>query len=433
MSTTTRPAETDTWVDPAKLAERFGTPAYVYNLALVRAAHADLRRALPADAALYYSLKANPHPLVVAQLAALGCRAEVSSTGELDTALAAGVQPAQVLMTGPGKSPDAIGHALDRGVTRFSVDSPTDLARVGSAAAIRAMDARCLLRVNADENAPGMGLAMTGVPSQFGADASWIRRSPDLFRSHGRATVTGLHLYMGTNLSDEDTLLRQFDIAIRLAASLHDVIGPVTEIDLGGGFGAPYARAGTRPRLHNLAARLDDLLDEHLPGWRNGSLEVAFESGRYLVGDCGTLLSRILDVKQSKGRSFVVLDTGVHHLGGMAGLRRVPPMIPTITAASPGPATPDQANIPCTVAGPLCTPLDTFGRDLPLPDPQPGLLATIPNVGAYGLTASLLAFLGHPAPVEVITDGAEIISASRLHIHRRDTDPACHPVNSSIT
>jgi diaminopimelate decarboxylase len=400
---------------PDHIAAQFGTPTYVYDLGAVRAAHADLRRALPGQAGLYYSLKANPHPQVAGELARLGCRAEVSSSGEAETALAAGFPPGDILLTGPAKTAETIGYALARGIRRFSVESPRDLARVGELALAHDVGAQCLLRVNADEPAPGLGLAMTGTASQFGADLSWVMRQPELFRRAGGAAVTGLHLYMGTNLADEQALLRQFAVGAAIAARLAGTFGTLAEVNLGGGFGAPYASAGSRPVFAGLACGLHQLLDARLPGWRSGQPRVTFESGRYLVAGAGVLICSVADVKVSKGTLFTVLDSGVNHLGGMSGLRRLPPVLPDVRPLdghSGGP--PAQT----TVAGPLCTPLDTLARAAVLPPLAAGQRLVIPNVGAYGLTASLLAFLSHPAPVEVVVDGEEITGASRLCLTR---------------
>lgn len=409
----------------ADLAASFGTPLYVYDLAAVRRAYHDLADALPAGARLHYSLKANPHPRLVAELARLGCWAEVSSVGELDMAVAEGMKPAQVQLTGPGKTDAAIARALSLGVTRFSVESPHDLARVGSLASRHRSRADCLLRVNADGPVAGMGLAMSGRASQFGADSSWILRSPEEFAGSGGASVTGLHFYAGTNLADEGVLMRQFEDSIRLAARLLPLLPGATELNLGGGFGAPYAQTGERQCFTGLANGLTRLLDTYLPGWRHGSPAVGFESGRYLVADSGTLVCRIIDVKVSKGVTFVVIDAGVNQLGGMSGLRRLMPLQPVLLPLPPGPAADweasaraDKQSVSCCVVGPLCTPLDTLARGVPLADPRPGGLLAIRNVGAYGLTASLIAFLSHPLPAEVITDGLDVVDASRIHLCR---------------
>lgn len=376
------------------------TPAYVYDLDELRRCHALLRRALPQPSELFYSFKANPHPLVVSTLRQAGCRAEVCSRGELAVALDAGFPVADILYTGPGKRDQDVIDAVKAGVTWFSVDSPHGLAQVKRLAGDLA---RCLLRVNDTTPAPGQGLTMTGVASQFGADLDWILASPSLFEG-----IAGLHIYMGTNVSDEDALVAQFEQSIRTARRLSV---DLEVLDLGGGFAAPFARAGSLPTYPTLAERLAEILDREFPQWRNGSPRIAFESGRYLTATCGTLLTRVLDVKTSQGTHVHVLESGINHLGGMSGLRRLPPVVPTLEFDGP-------TVRPTIVAGPLCTPLDTWGRGVTAPDVRPGDLVSVPNVGAYGLSASLLAFLGHPAPVEVVVDGGRIVHQSRLTLHR---------------
>jgi diaminopimelate decarboxylase len=405
----------------AAVAERFGTPVYVYERPEVTAAHEALRAALPAGTGLYYSLKANPHPDVAAALAERGCRAEVSSVGEIDAAATAGFPAATTLMTGPGKTRDDMAYALAHGVRRFSVDSPEDLRRLGSTATAQGVEVDCLLRLNPDTPLPGMGLSMTGTASQFGADVSWMRREPHRFTDVRSAKVSGLHCYMGTNIADADLLTAQFTSTIGLAAELVDTLGlDVAELDIGGGFGAPYAREGARPSLDGIRTAVEDALDAGFPGWGQAAPLVTFESGRYLTGTSGTLLSRVVDVKNSKGRTFVVLDAGINQLGGMAGLRRVPRIAPTLV-----PVTPRHGRIEdCVVTGPLCTPLDTWSDGVDLPETEPGDLVAVPNVGAYGLTASLVAFLGHPAATEVVLDGDRIVSATRMRTERVPVRPA---------
>lgn len=396
--------------------DRVETPAYVYDLDEVRRAHSLLRRALPEPSSILYSLKANPHPAVVRTLSAAGCAAEVSSPGELTSALAAGVPPAMILYTGPGKRDRDVADALRAGARWFSVDSPVGLAQVSQAASAAGVQARCLLRVNGPVAAPGQSLTMTGVASQFGADAEWIEREPTRFASAARAPVAGLHLYMGSNLAGEEALLAQFRLAIGTARRLADALDAQLEVlDLGGGFPAPFARSGALWDLSSLAGRLAALLDGGFPGWRRGRPAVAFESGRYLAGTCGSLLTRVLDVKCSHGRPIVVLESGVNHLGGMSGLRRLAPVVPELQAAAAGgPALGDAL-----IAGPLCTPLDTWARSATLEEVRPGDVVRVPNVGAYGLTASLLAFLGHPMPCEVVVDGGKVVEVSRLTLVRQ--------------
>ncbi|MFF8830834.1 type III PLP-dependent enzyme [Streptomyces sp. NPDC015131] len=427
------------------------TPAYVYDLARVRAAHDRLRSWLPRPSELYYSLKANPHPEVVAALYALGCRAEVSSPGELDAALAAGVPARDILYTGPGKRDQDVDGALAAGVRDFAVDSTWGIDQLDRAAARHGVRVTYLLRVNPGGGSRGAGLRMTGDPSAFGADAGDVEARPGRYTGGEHARIDGLHLYLATNIADEQALGDSFSEAVQVARVLHKALGvPLRTIDLGGGFGAPYAREGDLPAYPGLAARLAGELDEALPGWRDGAPTVAFESGRYLTATCGQLLTRVLDVKQSHGQRVVVLDTGINHLGGMAGLRRVPPLHPDVVrpddghgtpsppvaddaepTGAPGPteppgpigaAGPTGAPGPAMICGPLCTPLDTWARSHPLPAVAPGDLLAVPNTGAYGLHASLVLFLGHPAPLEVVTDGGRVLRSDRLDFVRRTAE-----------
>ena len=411
----------------AEIADRWGTPAYLYDLAEIRRAHAELREALPQPSRLYYSLKANPHPAIAAELARLGCHAEVSSVGEFSTAVQAGFAADRILLTGPGKPAQQVAATIALGARRFSVDSPHDLAQVGAVAAAAGEQVDVLLRVNADAAVPGMGLSMAGVGSAFGADASWIESAPERFLDSGGARVRGLHFYMGTQLEDVGLLLRQFRTSLELGRQLMLRYGAaITEIDLGGGFAAPFARTGDRGDLTGLRAGLLTELSQHLPDWRQQLPLVSFESGRFLTAAAGTLVCTVLDVKPSKDRVFVVLDAGIHQLGGMSGLRRVPRIAPDLL---PVPGPPRGWMDRCSVVGPLCTPLDTWTSGVRLPELKPGDLVAVPNVGAYGLTASLLGFIGHLPAVEVVHDGGVLVSATRLVLGRRPVaaDPAPAP------
>ncbi|WP_411102546.1 type III PLP-dependent enzyme [Streptomyces sp. cmx-4-9] len=412
-------------ISPDAAAAAYGTPLYLYDLNVVAQSHADLVAALPEGAVLHYSLKANPHPDVAGVLARLGCRAEVSSTGELDSALVAGFAPADITYSGPAKTVPEIGEALRAGVTRFSVESVRDLETLSAVARDTGRDPdaaiECLLRINADRPVPGMGLAMAGVSTKFGVDFARVLADPEAFQDTGRVRITGLHLYMGTNLPTEDVLLGQFDAALAMCGELARALGrEFGELDLGGGFGTPYAQAGERPVYPGLRTGLEKLLDEHVPTWRDGGPAVSFESGRYLVGSCGTLVTSVVEVKESKGRQYALLDSGIHHLGGLAGLRRLPPLRPGLLRL-PGSAHAEDTEPtgrPVHLVGPLCTPLDQWGSPSDLPALHAGDLLAVPNTGAYGLTASLVGFLSYPAPVEVVTGGGRPTTASRTVLTR---------------
>ena len=390
------------------------TPAYVYDLGQVRAAHERLTAALPAPTTLYYSLKANPHPTVLRQLARLGCRAEVSSPGELRLALNAGFRADTVLYTGPGKRDVDLHTAVTAGVRWFSVDSAAALDQLEGFARARDEQLSALLRVNPPQRPQGAGLAMTGGVSQFGVEPAQVRARPAAFADRPHVPLAGLHLYLGSNLAREDALVTVFGYALDVAEEIEAALGrrlPV--LDLGGGFGAPYATRGNLPTFATLSGRLEELFDRRLPGWRTQERRVVFESGRYLTATCGTLLTRVLDVKTAQGQPIVVLDSGVHQLGGMSGLGREHLIDPELVTERDAGEPTDYL-----ITGPLCHPLDSWSRSAKLPELRRGDVVAVPNVGAYGLHSSLVFFHGHPLPVEVVVDGGVELERTRLAVHR---------------
>ncbi|MDB1089338.1 phosphopantetheine-binding protein [Streptomyces sp. ACA25] len=407
--------------DHEALLAAYGSPLYVYDLDRVHAALDSLRTALPAPSTLLYSLKANPHIDVVRTLVAGGCHAEVSSTGELTTALAAGCEPGNVFYTGPGKTAEEITTAVSAGVATFSVESPVDLRRVAAVASGLGRTVDCVLRVNGSDAPGSAGMRMTGESSQFGTDVEVLleRRAELHAPETDGARVVGFHFFPLTNAADEAGLVAEIQGSIRAAARLSAELGiSLRLLDLGGGFACPFAQEGERPRYPGLRAPVEQALDEHIPGWRDGSTTVLFESGRHLVGDSGTLLCTVSDVKDSRGTRFAVLDTGINHLGGLSGIGRLLPLsaVPVRSGSAPAAAGRGEK---VRLVGPLCTPADTLGRGAPeLPPLAPGQALAIPNVGAYGATASLIGFLSRPAAAEVVLLGGEPVSATRLELNR---------------
>ncbi|MFI6628653.1 type III PLP-dependent enzyme [Nonomuraea fuscirosea] len=402
------------------LAARFGSPLYVYDLDRVAAAHDDLMAALPDGVTRYFSLKANPHPEIGRTLRERGARAEISSTGELDAAFAAGFDASEILYTGPGKTHDELAVALDAGVRTFSVESPSDLRHIGAAATVRGVVADCLLRINSVESGGTTSIRMTGAPSQFGIDSETLPALMPELRAVPGTRLAGVHLFSLSNAKDESSLIAEFRHTAATAARLRKETGmPIGLLDLGGGFAAPYLAHGERTVYSGLRAALEEVLDEHFPGWRDGEPRVAVESGRYLVGDCGELVCTVVNVKESRGRRFVILDAGINVLGGMSGLGRLLPITVGVDAEPGEQGGSGEPVEPATLAGPLCTPGDILGRNVDVPRLRPGDVVTIPNAGAYGMTASLVMFLGRPAPAEVVVHGGEVVSISRVEFHRK--------------
>jgi diaminopimelate decarboxylase len=395
------------------LAARYGSPLYAYDLDAITTRARELAAILPVRARLYYSLKANPLPEIGAALKET-CAAEVSSPGELAAALEAGFDRERILYTGPGKTGDALRNALQAGVQHFSCESWRDAERLARIARSFGVRPRVLLRVN-PSLAPRAQLSMSRGAGQFGIAEETLTGAPDDWgRLVDALDILGVHVYLGTQVHDVAALEAGFRAAVDTAGRVASRLSlDLRVVDVGGGFPWPFATLGGAPNLGDLRQSLAQLCSA-VSGSANA--EYWFESGRYLCASAGTLLATVVDDKVgSGGRRYVVLDAGINALGGMAGLGRIftshISVVP-IGQNAPGPST------GADVVGPLCTPLDLLARDVSLPAFPVDSLVAIPNVGAYGLTASLVAFLSQPAPVEVVYRGVEVIAARRLVLNR---------------
>jgi diaminopimelate decarboxylase len=405
----------DALLTAAEYTNRFGSPAYVYDLAEVRASHSFLRAAIPTNVEIAYSLKANPHPALVRTLGELGCFLEVSSTGELEVA-ARSDRP--LIFTGPGKSDADLEMAIREDCV-ISVESPAELRLIDDVAGRLGVDAsrvQTILRINPDAGFGISSISMAG-ETPFGFSASDARGWKQQLAQR-RIRALGYHVYGGSNMAGVDDLVKYFRAAADCITAVNRVVElDVQILDLGGGFPAPYARPGTIIPLDGLHEAVGNLLQSELFGGGDPP-RIIVESGRFLSATCGTLLTTVRDIKRSpRGTRFVVLDSGVNHLGGMSALRRIPPV-------AAGPVTvPVRGSVdhPARIVGPLCTPLDVLNLQAMLPDHLAiGDVLAIPNVGAYGLTASLLGFLSRDLPHEIVVDGSELVEATRLTLTRVD-------------
>lgn len=405
--------ETGVWEIRERLAGLHGTPAYLYEAGMPELRARELMSLFPEGTScrLLYSFKANPLPSLAGVLRESGCEADLTSPGEILAARAAGFDLSRALYGGPGKSVWEYAMALEAGIGHFSVESSLDLERLSEAAGRGRKTAKVLLRVN-PLSPPRAKLAMSGVASQFGFEEEALRREGEGILRHAGdgVSVVGMHLYWGTQIADVESLLSSFETTVALSEELSAGIGfPLEILNLGGGFAWPYAHSGEGPDLRNLKEGLAGLLEG---SGTAKSAEWWFESGRYLAASSGTLVARVMEVKESKdGRLFLVLDTGIHHLGGMAGLGRIPRF--SIDLLVP-PGCRGNEVIEADVVGPLCTPLDCIGKKLSFPRVEPGDLVAIPNVGAYGATASVVNFLSRPAPAEILHKKGEVMSVHRL-------------------
>lgn len=382
-----------------RLAERAGqTPFFAYDRQLISHRVQYLRRHIPADVELNYAIKANPMPAVVQHVSTLVDGLDVASAGEMRLALDTGTPPGRIGFAGPGKSTREVGQAVAAGVT-IEMESATELQRVTAAGERLGIRPRVAVRVNPDFAVRGSGMRMGGGPQQFGIDAEAV---PELMKSLLARDLDfqGFHIFAGSqNLNAEilaEAQQRIVDLVIRLSAAAG--IQP-RYLNIGGGFGIPYSSKDAHLDVPLLGNRLQSLVQDVVrPAL--GAVRIAIELGRYVVGEAGVYLTRVVDRKVSRGVPFIVVDGGLHHQLAASGnfgqaIRRNYPV------ANAGRMNEDDSEMQ-NVVGCLCTPLDVLAEKVMLPPAQVGDLVAVFMAGAYGFTASPTAFLGHPPPLELL-------------------------------
>ena len=381
------------------LAARIGsTPFYAYDRSLLSHRVAELRAALPASIKLHYAMKANPMPALVQWMARLVDGIDVASAGELKVALDAGADPGEVSFAGPGKREAELRQAVASRVL-INVESRREITLLGSIAAELGVRARIAVRVNPDFELKGSGMRMGGGPKQFGID---VEQMPGLLEAVGRdahLAFEGFHLFAGSqNLKAEsicEAQQKSFELALRLAELAPD---PVRFLNLGGGFGIPYFPGEQRLELEPIGANLAELAERAKRELPQASLVI--ELGRYLVGEAGIYVTRVVDRKISRGQVFLVTDGGLnHHLSASGNFGQVIRKNYPVTIGSKPRS---DARETASVVGPLCTPLDLLADRMDLPAAQEGDLVVIFQSGAYGRSASPADFLGHPSCTEVL-------------------------------
>jgi diaminopimelate decarboxylase len=381
----------------ALVGEAGDTPLFVYDMNAVAARIARFRAAMPA-VDLHYAIKANPLPALLAAIAPLVDGLDVASAGELVKALV--VKPAHAIsFAGPGKRDDALAAAIRAGAT-LNVESEGEAERAFAIGETLGVAPRLAVRVNPDVELRGSGMKMGGRASPFGVDAA---RAAALVRRivAAGADWRGFHIYAGSQALDAQAIVDTQAATLALAARLAEEAGAVPPlVNLGGGFGVPYFAGDVPLDVERVGAALAEALDARAPVLAD--TRFAIELGRWLVAEAGVYLTRVVDVKQSQGETFVVVDGGLNHQLAASGnfgtvVRR---NYPLAVASRMGEATSGEVS----VVGPLCTPLDRLGDRIALPPVAVGDLIAIFLAGAYGASASPTAFLGHPAASELVVE-----------------------------
>lgn len=395
------------------LAEKYGTPAFLYDRGVIDKKLDALLPALPARFSVCYSVKANPNPVVVRHFLSRGCGLEIASAGEFSVALEAGCQPQHVLFAGPGKTEGELEFALMHGIGEIHLESLTEAKRIAAIARRLGVRAAVAIRVNPAGDAEGGAMRMGGRAAPFGVDEETLDDVMDAVLREESLEFRGIHIFSGTQILDAKVLVSQYRHGLEIARRVAKrTARPVRTLDFGGGLGIPYFTQDKELDLGELRSGLAGLFEEIAGDAAFRDTHFVVEPGRFLVGEAGIYLARINDIKISRGKKFLVLDGGMnHHLAASGNLgqtiKRNYPVALVNKLDAPAEETVD-------VIGPLCTPLDTVARGVILPHAEIGDLFGIFQSGAYGRSASPLGFLSHPAPPEVwIDSGRDLLARCR--------------------
>ncbi len=385
----------------SEIAREFGTPFYLYHGGMISERVRRVHEALGTEVS--YSVKANPS-LGVCQLIAREreAGAEVASSGELAVARAAGFKPRDIVFAGPGKTDEEHERAIDEGIFAVNVESLGEIERLADTAARKGATIGVGLRINPEAQLMGSGMRMGGTIGQFGIDQANLAQAVQKTLSRPALVLRGVHVYTATQVFEVDPLLEHCRNIFEIALQAADLSGaPLEMIDFGGGFGVPYFEKTSEFDLARFGEGLKEIVSSYRSDPRLSGCRFLFELGRYLVADAGLYVTRVVDVKEMRGKTFAVTDGGMnHHLTATGNMGQVfRKAYPLLNLSRMGGAVPEEG---VAVAGPCCTPLDSFGNNIHLAEPEVGDLLGVFYSGAYGYSASNLGFLSHPAPAEVL-------------------------------
>jgi len=402
-------------VPAERLAAEFGTPLYVYSQATLLHHYRQIADAFaPLKPTICYSIKSNGNLSLCRLLAQQGCGFDVTSGGELYRALAAGGDPSKIIYAGVGKTDDEIRQALTARIAAFNIESEAEIQNIDHIAGQMNLPAVGALRINPDVDPRTHAYTSTGKKeTKFGVDIERAEQVFEQYRGQRHLRIGGVHIHIGSPVYQVqpyiDAVSKVIDLIDRLTARGHRI----EWLDLGGGFAVNYENPEQARPISEHAKALVPLLE-------GKPYRIALEPGRYIAGNAGILLTRVLYRKQGGRKRFVIVDAAMNDL-----------VRPSLYGAYHfiWPAHPEPANVPLhrdknlepvngevvDVVGPICESGDFLAQARPLPQTHRGDLLAVFTAGAYGFAMSSN-YNNRPRAAEVLVDGQQ----ARL-IRRRET------------
>jgi diaminopimelate decarboxylase len=391
------------------LVTKYATPLYVYDLDTIKTQYDCLRLSIPKQVKIFYALKANSNPSICAFIHSLGAGAEIASSGELCIALKSGFLGSKIIYNGPGKTDDDIAYAIENNIHLLNVESIDELYRINTIAEQAQCLVKICVRINPLSGATQAKMHTGGDSQKFGIDEEKVGVLIEAALKLDWVKLSGIHIYVGSQILSHKVLLNSIENTLNIACKLAKQYQlQLKTINLGGGLGVPYTDAESEFDVEQFGAGLTKIIEEISKCYDLSETELILEPGRFLVSDAGILLTKVLSVKESRGKKYAIVDSGINH----ALLPfRMNKKYSTVIANKI-----DQAiESKVIIGGALCTSMDAFTTEVELPNIEVNDIICIFNAGAYGFSASLLYFLSAPMPAEVIIDnnGQDILVRRR--------------------
>jgi len=393
------------------LAENYGTPFFLYDADAINRRINLIRETLELLVEVFFAVKANPNLELLRAVRGVADGLDISSSGELEQAALAGFDMATVSFAGPAKTTAELTASIEKGVGCISIESMRELVQCVAISKRLGIKANVVVRVNPRFLNRSFGMKMGGRPVQFGIDEEEIGGVLEAMLANAESlSFRGVHVYAGSQCFEPAGVAEGVQNTLRIAREIERGSGLTCKtINLGGGFGVSHNESGRELDLGALAAELVPILRE-LRDSSRVERKIVFELGRFLTADAGIYVTRVISSKESRGKTFFMVDGGLHHHLAAAGTfgtaLRSNYVLRNLSR-------PDAPKLRCNVAGPSCNPTDLLGVDVELPRPEHGDLIAVLGSGSYGFTASPLLFLGRQTPAELVRHNGRIILGRR--------------------
>jgi len=402
-------------VDLTRAAEKFGTPLYIYSTATLLDHYARLDAALaPLDHLICYAVKANSNRAILRLLHEAGAGFDIVSGGELFRALKAGADPSKCTFAGVGKTREEIEYALDRGVYSFNVESEAELDYINEIASQKSQRAPIALRVNPDIAAETHAYISTGKSeNKFGIALNRVAQIYERASRMPGVTIRGVQMHIGSQITEAKPFAAAIEKVTLLVRELKSKY-KIEFFSVGGGMGIIYRRAlesGSGKWWHEHGAEpsafsVRDYANAIVPPLRELGVRILVEPGRFLIGNAGVLLTRVLYLKETAQKKFAIIDAGMNDLIRPALYESYHQIVPVNQLSKSESASMSKAE-KMDVVGPVCESGDFFAQDREMPELHPGDLLAVMSAGAYGFVMASN-YNSRPLPAEALVSGDRI-------------------------